>query len=160
MYCPLLAASLQLTDAAPGDGGFVVVRGSHKANFACPQPLKEMRDHTEHAYQPATAAGDVVLFSEACTHGTLPWRAAHTRRVALYRFSPASVAYGRGYLPAWPPAVLEGMSDAQRAVLEPPYHLRLDRPAPAADGAAAVVPVPRADFKKAFDAKVFGSTYF
>ena len=29
----LLAASIQLTDVGPGDGGFCVLRGSHKANF-------------------------------------------------------------------------------------------------------------------------------
>ncbi len=28
----------------------------------------------------------------------------------------------------WPEAMLDGMSEEQRAVLEPPYHLRLDRP--------------------------------
>ena len=46
-------------------------------------------------------------------------------------------------------------------VMEPPYHLRLDRKAPAEDGSgSAEVPVPRAGFKKEFDATVFGTTYF
>lgn len=31
MYNPLLAVSVQLSDAAEGDGGYVVIRGSHKA---------------------------------------------------------------------------------------------------------------------------------
>jgi len=52
------------------------------------------------------------------------------------------------------------MTAAEAAVMEPPYHLRLDRPAPAADGVAAVVPDARADFKKDFDSKVFRTTYF
>lgn len=35
---------------------------------------------------------------------------------------------------AWPASWLEGLSDAQRAVLEPPYHPRLDRPVLGDDG--------------------------
>jgi hypothetical protein len=49
----------------------------------------------EHVYQPATRAGDVLIFSEAATHGSLPWtREDKQRRVALFRFSPGNVAYG------------------------------------------------------------------
>lgn len=29
---------------------------------------------------------------------------------------------------AWPEEFYEGMTDAQRAVMEPPFHSRLDRP--------------------------------
>lgn len=160
MYTPLLAMSLQLTDSAPGEGGFVVVRGSHKSNYPCPIEIKEYREHTEHSYQPAMKAGDVLLFSEALTHGTLPWTADRTRRVGLYRFSPAAVAYGRSYYPTWPKEFTEGMTPAELAVMEPPYHLRLDRPSPAEDGENIVTHEPRAGFKKEFDKKVFGTTYF
>jgi hypothetical protein len=52
------------------------------------------------------------------------------------------------------------MNAAQRAVLEPPYHTRLDRPAPAADGVGEEVPERRAAFKKEFDSSVFTTTYF
>lgn len=45
----LLAAAIQLSDVNAGDGGFCVLRGSHKANFpvpdslvACPSP-KDVR---------------------------------------------------------------------------------------------------------------------
>lgn len=49
------------------------------------------------ALQPYPAAlqpGDVLFFTEAATHGTLPWSASHTRRACLYRFAPATSAYG------------------------------------------------------------------
>ena len=169
MRCNLLAASLQLVDTAPGDGGFVLLRGSHKANFACPAPIKALELGGEHGATPAMRAGDVLLFTEAATHGTLPWRRPDTRRVALYRFAPAAAGYGRGYLreggevgsgAAWPAAFREGLTPAQAAVLEPPYHTRLDRVAPAEDGVGVCVPEARANFKKEFDAKVFGTTYF
>lgn len=49
-------------------------------------------------------------------------------------------------------------------MLEPPYHLRLDRPAPATaedgDGTEVVTPMQRAGFKIDHDSKVFGTKYF
>ena len=57
---------------------------------------------------------------------------------ALYRFAPATFAYGRSYVPTWPAEMIQGLSEAQAAVLEPPYAERLDRPlvTPAAEGRA------------------------
>jgi ectoine hydroxylase-related dioxygenase (phytanoyl-CoA dioxygenase family) len=48
----------------------------------------------EHICQPATKAGDVVLWSEATVHGATAWRGAHQRRIALYRFAPPNMGYG------------------------------------------------------------------
>ena len=157
----LLAAAIQLTDVGPGDGGFCVLKGSHKANFKVPASI----EHGLHGaaggllHQPVTQAGDVVLWSEATTHGSLA-RAKGTgeRRTALYRFAPAGSAYARSYAPAWPAAMLEGLSEGERAVMEPPYNVRLDRPFITGDG--TVERNSRADKKKAFDKTVFKSTYF
>ena len=107
---------------------------------------------------PALEPGDVLFFSEATTHGTLPWTAEHTRRACLYRFAPATSAYGRAYVPTWPAEMTEGLTPAEAAVLEPPYHPRLDRPA--LNLAGEVEGLRRAEFKKEHDAKVFGSRYF
>ena len=105
-----------------GDGGFCIVRGSHKLNLPVPDNVAHgmVDGFQEHLYQPVTQAGDVVIWSEATVHGATPWKADHQRRIALYRFSPANMGYGRGYLEI-DPARLEGMTDAQRAVLQPPY---------------------------------------
>ena len=51
----------------------------------------------------------------------------------IYRFAPATSAYGRGYHP-WPEKYTEGMTDAQRAVMEAPYHPRMNRPYIGPDG--------------------------
>ena len=40
MYNRLLAVSVALTETKPGDGGFCVIRGSHKANLPCPQSVR------------------------------------------------------------------------------------------------------------------------
>ena len=51
------------------------------------------------------------------------------------------------------------MSEAQRAVMEAPYHPRMNRTYVTPEGAAAA-PRPREPFKVEFDERVFGSRYF
>lgn len=156
----LLAMSVVMADQNDGDGGFVVVRGSHKLNFAVPSSMQHGSAMREHVYQPVTKAGDVVFFSEATVHGAAPWTAEHQRRIALYRFAPSEIAYGRTYHPSWPAAFTEGCTDQQLATLEPPYNSRLDRPyIDPADG-HAVKTQSRSPAKKQFDAAVFKTPYF
>lgn len=96
----LIAASFFLTDQNEGDGGFCVVKGSHKINFP---PTKAMLNGEDDEflnsciYQPVGKAGDVVLFSESTIHGCLPWTQERQRRIALYRFAPSNCAYARQY---------------------------------------------------------------
>ena len=81
--------------------------------------------------------GDVVIFTEATMHSTLPWTVDYQRRSVLFRYSPANSAFGGGRHAfdsefrvgdAWPAEWYAGLSDAQRAVLEPPYVTGLERP--------------------------------
>jgi len=163
IYNSLLAMSVQLSDHNAGDGGFCVVRGSHKSNFAVPRSFVDGGGvlGSEHVHQPVTRAGDVVFFSEATVHGALPWVAKHQRRVVLYRYAPATVSYSRAYTPSWPSEVLDKLTAAQRAVLEPPYAGRLDRPLLRKGGDEEPdLGAPRPGVKKEFDFKVFGRKYF
>ena len=162
MYNRLLAVSVALTETKEGDGGFCAIRGSHKSNMPCPGSIQRYETHRELVDNPALKPGDVLFFTEAMTHGTLPWSAEHTRRACLYRFAPAGSAYGRSYFPAWDASMLEGLTEAEAAVLEPPYHPRLDRPSLTIKGDdVTVVGQRRADWKKDHDKKVFGySKYF
>jgi len=165
-WTSLLAMSVQLCDHGPGDGGFCIVRGSHKLNFPVPADAANglAPGFDEHLYQPQTRAGDVLIWSEATVHGATPWRGTHQRRIALYRFSPANMGYGRGYLEIDPEAYAD-MNPLQRAVVEPPYATRLERSLVTAEAATkhpdgpAPVKV-RSDAKKEFDRKLFGTNYF
>ena len=155
----LLAVSVVLSNHNEGDGGFVIVRGSHKSNFAAPPEMVDgIGPGNEFIYQPVSQAGDVILFSEGTVHGAKPWTAEHERRVALYRFAPATSSYGRSCHPSWPSAMLEHLTERQRAVLEPAYATRLDRPLLTADGSIEVSS--RSEAKKSFDREVFGTQYF
>ena len=160
----LLGVSVQLSTTKEGDGGFCILRGSHKSNFPCPVGFAQFLSDgaKDHIFQPATKAGDVVLFSEATTHGTLPWTCKEERRVALYRLAPNGSAYGRAYL-NWPKQFLEGMTETQLAVMQPPYGVRLDRQVLSVSREGETVVSggsPRSNSKKEFDQKLFGTSYF
>eukprot|EP00040_Diaphanoeca_grandis_P009998 m.51231 g.51231 ORF g.51231 m.51231 type:complete len:348 (+) comp21414_c1_seq1:168-1211(+) len=162
VYNSLLAMSVALSDHDEGNGGFVVVKGSHKCNFPIPTDMVHGRDMQEHVYQPILKKGDVVFFSEATCHGSRPWTADHQRRIALYRFAPSEIAYGRSYLDqaegGWPKTFVEGCTKQQLAVLSPPYNMRLDRDYVTKDG--DVSSQTRSDAKKLFDKNVFKTDYF
>ena len=120
----------------------------------------------ECASQPPPLVYSIASVSSATQHGSLPWtRADKERRVALFRFAPATVAYGRNYsadaTASWPAAMYEGLTEAQAAVLQPPYAGRLDRvlvhPDPVS-GAPVVSVQERAPERKDFDRKVLGQT--
>ena len=125
MHNGLTVAAYQLADINEGDGGLCLVPGSHKGNYPCPTSLRRGEEFREFVKPITCKAGDCVIFTEATTHGTLPWTADHDRRTALFRFSPGNLAY---VAHNWSEEMLALMSDEQRKVLEPPYHSRLDRP--------------------------------
>jgi ectoine hydroxylase-related dioxygenase (phytanoyl-CoA dioxygenase family) len=129
MHNGLTVVAWQFADVGPGDGGLCVIPGSHKSNLPCPPKMRLCDEHAEFVKQVVCKAGDVVIFTEALTHGTIPWSSDGERRSLLLRYAPGNLAYAKNYYPAWPDDVLEGLTDEQRGVFEPPYHTRLDRPA-------------------------------
>jgi ectoine hydroxylase-related dioxygenase (phytanoyl-CoA dioxygenase family) len=166
----LLGVNVMLSDHNAGDGGFCIVPGSHKSNFKMPKGMVNGEGEDEYANlitQPVTRAGDVVLFSEGTVHGAKPWTAPanRQRRACLYRFSPATNVYGRSYFGhegggiGWPRAMYDDLTDAQRAVLEPPYANRLDRPNILPDGSSIEITT-RNERKKEHDRQVFKTRYF
>jgi len=116
----LLVVSYALTDAGADDGGFAVVPGSHKANFPVPQPYILFEKTGPWVLRVGVEAGDAILFSEACTHGTWPWRAKHERRSLLCKFAPGHSAWASPYpSPADAPGI--EYPEPLSRILEPPY---------------------------------------
>ena len=62
-------------------------------------------------------------------------------------------------MPTWPAETTDGMSDAQAAVMEAPYHPRMNRTYVTPAGEAKA-PRARESFKIEFDERVFGTRYF
>jgi ectoine hydroxylase-related dioxygenase (phytanoyl-CoA dioxygenase family) len=138
MRCGMVVFQFQLADVNAGDGGLCVIPGSHKANFACPQKVKEWEMDQEIVYNVPSKAGDLIIFNEATTHGTLPWKADHERRSLLVRYSPMYLHFAGGFYETKFPDWVNELTDAQRAVLEPPYIY--NRPLIEDDGVTVVHP--------------------
>jgi ectoine hydroxylase-related dioxygenase (phytanoyl-CoA dioxygenase family) len=157
IVCNLINVAVQLTASPHGAGGFQIIPGSHKANFpppSGPDALQTLAD--TYALQPACEAGDVIIFAEAALHGAAVRNAPTERRVALFRFAPATCAYARGYLDEEDRALL---TPAQKAIVTPPYHIDQDRLVPQ-DNGNVNIPHPRKSEKKIFDQAVFGNNYY
>lgn len=125
MYSGLTVASYALADIPPGAGGFCCIPGSHKANFPCPTEIKLFQKESRLVQQVPMNAGDCILFTEALTHGTLPWKASHQRRNLFLKYSPKHLSWAnKYYLSAPTHAGIERLepylTPTQRALLAPP----------------------------------------
>eukprot|EP01047_Picozoa_sp_COSAG01_P055948 COSAG01_NODE_6286_length_3753_cov_2.422003_3_plen_160_part_00 len=120
-----------LSDVEEGDGGLLVIEGSHKASFertpgmaafapfggANPVPARDVHgppwDHRTAVGLQNVApvkAGDVLVMPEALTHGVMPWamRPGSKRLMLIFRWEPQHTAS----IPSWmPPEIEARLSD-------------------------------------------------
>jgi hypothetical protein len=100
--CSCIIFAYVLEPQRKGDGGFVVVPGSHKSNlgFSGPRIFSEFlqgdHENANWVFQPELEAGDLLIFTEATIHGTERWKISDRRRRNLY------YKYGYGFM-GWPP---------------------------------------------------------
>jgi hypothetical protein len=115
----LVVVAFNLCDVHPGDGGFAGVAGSHKANFALPEEWKELEvDPPRSFVTPVTGpAGTAIVFTEAMSHGTLPWRGTGERRTVFLKYNPHPIAWSARF---YDRSRLTGLTPRQWAILEPP----------------------------------------
>ena len=94
IFCDNLVVFPYLTDVFPGDGGLIVVPGSHKSRFERPRDLFYRGNSITADIPPGVVnitprAGDFVIISELLTHGTLPWIPVdRDRRTLALRYYP------------------------------------------------------------------------
>ncbi len=121
IFTGLCVIEYLLADEGPGDGGISVVAGSHKANLTCPDKMRKWEQYQEYVTEVHGKAGDAIIFSEACTHGTLPWKGDHQRRAILFKYNAGHMSWGGGGLrepvPYW-----DELTEAQQAALLLPSH--------------------------------------
>lgn len=124
MHNGLSVVAYNLKDVHPGDGGFAAVPGSHKANRPFPNEWREL-ETIQSCVQPVVGpAGTAIIFTEALTHGTLPWRGQDERRTLFYKYSPHPLSWAAHY---YEEQDLTALTERQRAILEPPNARYLDR---------------------------------
>jgi ectoine hydroxylase-related dioxygenase (phytanoyl-CoA dioxygenase family) len=126
--CSCLLFGIVLEPQRAGDGGLVVVPGSHKTNMDvsgyrvfsefCAKDL----DSPPWISQPVLDAGDMLVMTEALVHGTRRWVPKdRPRRILYYKYSCSFMT--------WPPSdnaetvALRSMirSEVEERLLEPPY---------------------------------------
>ena len=93
IYCDDFVVFPYLENVHPGDGGLLVVPGSHKCNFERPRNLfsggRIDGDVPQGILNITPAAGDVIIMPECLTHGVLPWKPAdRQRRMLVLRYRP------------------------------------------------------------------------
>lgn len=115
----LAVVAYNLRDVGPEDGGFAAVPGSHKAEYQFPPDWIELDtpDPRPWLRRVTGPAGTAIVFTEALSHGTLPWTGAGERRTLFYKYSPHPSSWAATYYDhaRWP-----DLSDRQREILEPP----------------------------------------
>ena len=118
----LIAVAFELDDVNASDGGFACIPGSHKSNLGLPSAWRHSKTQAEvpdFVERVAVCAGDAIIFTEACAHGTVPWegRPGSERRTLFYKYCPHAVAWSPCYYNAdnYP-----GLTAKQRQMLLPP----------------------------------------
>jgi hypothetical protein len=74
------------------DGCFAIIPGSHKSSFK--RPFDNHPDNNEGLVPIDAEAGDIIIFTEACAHGSLVKKSENIRRTLFLCFSVA-------YMPDW-----------------------------------------------------------
>jgi hypothetical protein len=111
MHNGLIVVSWMLTDTPPGGGGFICIPGSHKANY--PTPPDAYAADSPLAVNVPGNAGDVLIFSEALTHGTARWTQDVERRSVLLKYCPHYMQWAKAPMSA----EVDGLSERQRLIL-------------------------------------------
>jgi len=115
----LCVATYNLAPVKVGDGGFACVPGSHKSNLLinCPDDVRRFERRPHYVAQPAVDAGDVIFFTEALIHGTMPWDGQQERRALLYKYSPGHSAWSGNY---YDPNQYSNLTERQQLMMIPP----------------------------------------
>jgi hypothetical protein len=113
----LFVVAYALKDVNPGDGGFACVPASHKANLHLPKGWEDLTDLKPCVRPVPAPAGAAILFTEALTHGTLPWLGKDERRTIFLKYSPHPLAWA---VPKYDPYAYDDLTEEERRLLEGP----------------------------------------
>ena len=125
--CGQIDILITLTDFGPGDGGTMIIPGSHKSNFRHPHYDKHRmaQDATvegiEGAVEIHIKAGDALLFVDGAAHGSAKRVNPGIRRTIVYRYGPSWGNFRYGYQPS--PELLERLTLERRQIVQPPLQL-------------------------------------
>jgi hypothetical protein len=111
--CPMVKVFYCMTDVGPGQGEFVVIPGSHRAQYKI--GMKGRVDLPAQHIFDDVKAGDIIIFNEALIHNGRPNPSTKTRKTLIVNFGRNDARVWPGYKPK--AATLEHVSTDQRAIL-------------------------------------------
>ena len=120
--CGQIVLLLALTDIAVGDGGTMVIPGSHKSNLIHPAFNDESirsgsAEEIEGTIEVCLNAGDALLFVDCIAHGSAKRRNDGDRRIVIYRYGPRWGHSRYGYEPS--SSLLERLTKERRKIIQP-----------------------------------------
>ena len=137
-YNGLVSVSFELYDTYPNNGGFGCIPGSHKSNLRLPESWRDLTRAVPNCVTRVPAKpGAAIVFTEALTHGTLPWTSPAKRQTLFYKFSPNGSTWSADFFNPDDFRDYPDMDDRKLAILEPPnarYQGRPTQPRPLAVG--------------------------
>jgi hypothetical protein len=110
--CPMVKAFYCMTDVGPGEGEFVVIPGSHRAQFKI--DMKRIDLPGQHIFDDVKA-GDIILFNEGLLHNGRPNPSQKTRKTMIVNFGRNDAGPWPGYTPL--PQTLKTVTSHQREIL-------------------------------------------
>ena len=121
--CGQIDILIALTDFNPGDGGTMIIPGSHKSNFKHPHFDKHRMavgatvEGIEGAVEIHMKAGDALLFVDGASHGSAKRTNPGSRRTIVYRYGPSWGNFRYGYQPS--PELLARLTPERRKIVQP-----------------------------------------
>lgn len=109
-------------------GGFCCVPGSHNGHLKLPEEWGDMSSpiniDAEWLYKVPASAGDAVIFTEALTHGAIPWtQEDSSRRTLFYKYSPHGTSWSSQYYNEEDYYQYEDMDDRKFAILKVSFYV-------------------------------------
>jgi hypothetical protein len=129
LYNGLTTVSFELYDTHPNEGGFACIPGSHKSNMSLPDGWEDLSRGVKNCVERISAKpGDAIIFTEALTHGTLPWTVDQKRSTVFYKYSPHAMSWSADFYSAEDFEGYDDMSLRKLALLENPNARYPSRP--------------------------------
>ena len=115
---------MALTDISTGDGGTMIIPGSHKSNFSHPH-FDQYRMNSEGAsvegiegaVEMHMEKGDAIVFVDGLSHGSAKRTNPGERRVIIYRYGPSWGNFRHGYQPSQ--ELLARLTPERRKIVQP-----------------------------------------
>lgn len=108
----------ELTEVKKGQGGTLLVTGSHKSVYTAPTDIQNPESDIWSTY--GCPGGSLLFFTEALTHSATTWTNTDNDRIAIFNlYSPVDSGFARLYKPH--PKLLKAMPPLRQTLFRERY---------------------------------------